>query len=177
MEETMEETPVWTHGSRAAVKNAPLPSHVGSGDPSGKYFGEMLSEDEEKRVDEKGRKVVEGLTWGLASTGLYLTLFAPKNPRDFSSPYGEVLALTDRCYLWMDVGRGRVKTPVEGVGLCLELPSDLGSDALKAQYVSEWVIATVKEILAGFNESPWLPEGIQVCLAMKVDAAISKAGL
>lgn len=171
------DTPIHTPGSRDAVKKAPLPGHVGVGDPSGKYFGQVLTAEEEKRVDEKGRPVVQGMTWGAASTGLYLTLFAPKNPREFTSPYGSTVKLTDRCVLWMDVGLGRVKTPVEGVGLCLELPADLGSDKLKAQYVSEWAVATVKEILAGFGEPPWLSDSAKLQLVMSLDAEIAKAGL
>jgi len=83
----MSETPTYTPGSRPGIAK-PLSDRVGQGDPSGKYFGQILSSDEEKRVDEKGELVVHGKTWGEAQTGLYLTLFAPTYPREFPAPYG-----------------------------------------------------------------------------------------
>jgi len=172
----MSDTPTFHPGARDGIAR-PLSDRVGQGDPTGKYYGQVLTEEEEKRVDEKGERVVYGLPWSRAKTGLYLSLFAPKDPREFTSPYGSTVRLTDKVLLWIDVGVGRVRCPVEGAGLCLELPSDLGQDPLKARYVTEWIIETVKEILGGFRESPWLPEGKQVELVMKIDAAIGKAGL
>ena len=140
----MSEELTYTPGARPGVAR-PLGDNAGVGDPSSKYFGEMLSAEEEKRIDEKGELVVHGKAWGEAATGLYLTLFAPKVPRDFKVPYGEVLPLNDRTLLWMDAGLGRPRAPAEGYGISLELPSDLGRDPLKARYVSEWIIETVKE--------------------------------
>jgi hypothetical protein len=33
-------------------------------------------------------------------------------------------------------------------GACLELPADLGDDAIKRQYVVEWLVETTKESLS-----------------------------
>ena len=95
------------------------PKHpvAGTGHPG---FQEMLSADEEKKVDEKGMPVVLGLPWSAAKTGLYITL----------------------C-----VSRGRIKHDRPVHGLSLELPSDLGRDLLKQKYLMEWLAATAEEAI------------------------------
>ena len=95
------------------------PKHpvAGVGHPN---FQQMMSADDEKKVDEKGMPVVLGLPWSAAATGLYITL----------------------C-----VSRGKVKPDRTVHGLSMELPSDLARDPLKQKYLMEWLAATAEEAI------------------------------
>lgn len=90
------------------------------GKPGHPDFQKMLSADDEKRVDEKGRPVVLGLPWSVAGTGLYITVL---------------------------VTQGKPKPDRSSHGASLEIPSDLARDLLKQKYLVEWIAATAEEAI------------------------------
>jgi len=133
--------------------------YVGLGDPRNPYNGQLLSEDEEKRIDAEGKHVIQGAPWSETSTDLYLSVLAAPGPVTLDrkifggTSVGVNTALTKgadlRVFLGTTLGR-----PVVGVtcyGAALELPVDLGSDPLKRRYVTEWIAHTAVEALSNYG--------------------------
>ena len=127
---------------------------VGVGHPDDPYRGQLLSVDDERRLDERGREVVRGKPWSEASTGLYLTValgegdmvaLRPQlNGTSFSVPERIVSGSDYRLF----VGTFRDHKPAFGkppIGAYLEIPDDLAPDALKRKYVTEWIAHTTVE--------------------------------
>lgn len=126
---------------------------VGQGHPLDPNRGKLLSVDDEKRIDEKGRPVVDGKLWGESATGMYLivmmhdSIFMTEKPvvgRTEIALGGAFLA--GSCKLSIAVHKNGKPTFLhEIVGACLELPDDLANDKQKRQYVIEWMVSTVLE--------------------------------
>lgn len=133
---------------------------VGLGHPDDPYRGQLLSVEDERRLDEKGQPVVKGLAWSEARTGLWLTIAAGAGALSGLSPAhsGGCFSISPRIVRGADmrlfVGTFRDAKPVFSTptcGACLELPSDLGSDSIKRKYVTEWIAHTVIEALSGIG--------------------------
>jgi hypothetical protein len=163
---------------------------TGVGDPSNPYFGQLLSAEDEKRIDEKGRPIVEGKPWSGASTGLWLTVAcAPTmgGAEHAGSPLGgdwlpvSLGLSTYGLKLGVHTTLGRPKFSGTVAGSCMELPSDLASDSIKRKYVVEWLKETCAEALALYGcdvtskRSAYSDLGLSV--ATVAEDAILKAGL
>jgi hypothetical protein len=148
---------------------------VGVGNPLSKLNGQLLSVEDEKSVDDKGNRVVDGLPWSAASTGLYLAIYGYReagfNPRGISCTQLPGLTLAVRA------GVGVPTLPVKNWGACLELPADLGRDGLKRQYLTEWVVETVKEIVTLSGSRISHPDELAAWLMVAVETQIQKTGL
>jgi hypothetical protein len=157
---------------------------TGVGNPLDPYNDELLSVEDEKRLDDKGRLVVHGKPWSSASTGLFLwsalwvgdeiTQLVPggkgQSDIDLSGLYKRKWTLS----IGLSQGRPRFNLPC--VGASIEVPSDIGDDSLKQKYLGEWLVATVLESLE--NRDLPVSKDIMDELALKVsfsaDRAISK---
>jgi hypothetical protein len=129
-------------------KKSPSDGIVGIGHPDFLDARKLLSKDDEKSIDEKGNKVIDGDLWSASATGLYLILFGYKGGGTFGQATGTI-GLGNGLSLMVGSGTGKPTFPIAGWGASLELPADLARDDLKRQYVTEWVIDTAKEILTG----------------------------
>ena len=163
---------------------------TGIGDPSSPHFGSVLTHDEERRIDDKGNPIVEGLPWGDSSTGLYLTLAVVATQQHLmsnrvtlgGSTFPVSLALSP-LGLQMSVittqGIPTFSLPTSGASL--EIPSDLGQDSIKRKYVVEWLRDTAAESLAlagvdlSKNKAAYQHLGLTV--AMAAENAILATGL
>jgi len=157
---------------------------TGVGDPSSPYFKQLLTEDDEARLDTKGNPVVEKSRWGDCGTGLYLVVAAN---------VGDHPAALDRkslgggsfkyAHVNITVVTTKGKPTMNAVfsGACLELPVDLGEDELKRRYVVEWLVDTASEAMAmwGVNISgnPGLYEQLGLRIASTAEHAIQGTGL
>jgi hypothetical protein len=134
--------------------------HTGVGNPLDPYNDELLSEEDEKRLDDKGRLVVHGKPWSAVPTGEYLwtALWLAGHPNgDITQlvPGGRGqsnIYLGDACQdtpwsLSLGISPGKPRFNIPTVGACLEVPDDLGDDPLKQRYVIEWLVDTVHESL------------------------------
>lgn len=158
---------------------------VGMGLPGAEK--ELLSVDEEKSIDEHGQKVVSKLPWSKVSTGLYMTLFVALVAAPDGEAYGKAFCDREMCGDRTLVGpnhqllicgtRGKPKFNLAGWGASLEMPSDLASDSLKKQYVTEWLVHTLTELLgvSGSRHSGSPEFALWVCAT--ADAAIAGTGL
>lgn len=161
---------------------------VGQGHPLDPNRGTLLSEDDEKRIDDKGRPIVDGKLWGDAATGMYLGVMIHEAMFATDLP---VVGRTEVSLGSNFVGAGSSKLSIfasktgkptflhEYVGACLELPDDLGQDATKRQYVVEWLTETVKECF-GVRKID-IPkdkvEDLAYAVAMSSEKAIEATGL
>ena len=130
--------------------------HTGMGNPSDPNFRKLLTAEEERSVDDKGDLVSEGLLWGDAGTGKYLVVALG---RSVLSEYTEFLFNRSRADIDLSkiFGVPAIMTIASAGGLprwlqpcqgaCLEIPADLAEDPIKRQYVTEWLVETVKESL------------------------------
>ena len=132
-------------------KDLPKPL-VGHGHPMDPNRGQLMSEDDEKRIDEQGRPIVDGLLWSRAASGAYLFVVASREPAGSNSHtligascieknLGGV-KLTIGCTI------GKPSFNVATAGACLELPNDLGTDGTKRDYIAQWLAHTCAEALA-----------------------------
>lgn len=123
------------------------PPQVLPGHPLAKEKG--LSEDDEKRVDERGDPVVTGLPWSGASTGLWLALLGTRQPLHIlqAGCTNSMGTEAGGLFLTLVVTEGRPTLSRDAWGSCLELPSDLGQDPLKRAYLMEWLTHTAAETL------------------------------
>lgn len=159
---------------------------VGHGHPLDPNRGQLLSEDDERRVDEKGRPIASGLLWGNSHTGAYICVAVCKDGDWGASKTCIGHTATEkyldgrRIHVFCSVGKPKITVPY--FGACLELPSDLGRDDTKQQYVTEWVAATAAEsiVKAGCRTlvgDPILQGQIAQWVAMSANEAINKLGL
>jgi len=167
---------------------------VGVGHPDDPYRGQLLSVDDERRIDEKGELVVRGVPWSEAGTGLWLTVAVGAGLLAAHVPAhsGKSMSISPRLVRGADmrifVGTFRdVKPRWQGTvtGACLELPHDLGRDDIKHKYVTEWLAHTVIESLAliglgfdmGHKELGEEYQTLALMAAMAAEDAIHGAGL
>jgi hypothetical protein len=163
-------------------KTKPDPNiRTGQGNPASRHYGELLSEEDEKRIDADDRIVVDEKLWGQASTGMYLSLYGTRDEAPVQCDRimsGQSLWLGNTL-LTVSVTLGKPKWDKEGFGLALEVPDDLGRDPSKQDYVTQWVIETTKEIFTGCETV--LPAGTENTLAIwlvdTVDKHIRAQGL
>ncbi len=145
--------------------------------------GVLMSEEDEKSVDELGRPVITGLLWSKAKTGIYLNLFGTLEP-DYAGP--ELLVGGDTIHMgnlsvtaWTTLGVP--KASCDGVGASLELPSDLARDELKKDYLTAWIKTTAMEILHEAVVNRWgglkSPAAFEKWLFMSCEDAIKRTGL
>ena len=131
---------------------------TGVGNPLSPYTGELLSEDDEKRVDDKGHKVAHGLLWSEAKSGRWLTVAL--HDQETLRSQTPLVAQTDmnlnkvvyntkgkRWTLSLTTSEVLPRLYHASVGAALELPLDLANDSIKRGYVSEWLINTCDEAL------------------------------
>lgn len=132
---------------------------VGVGDPSSPYHGQLLSMEDERRLDSKGQEVVRGLPWADTATGLYLAVLCSNGPvkADRHVKGGTSVSvnptLSKGADIRMFVGTflGKPSFANECWGAAIELPSDLGHDEIKRKYLTEWIAHTSVESLSGFG--------------------------
>ena len=133
--------------------------HTGVGNPLSPYNMEVLSEDDEKRVDDKGNLVAEGKLWSEAGTGMYLSVVLHNRAVMHAATKVEAqvdMNIKDAVYgngrywtLSLTTGVGKPRFMHNAFGASLELPVDLADDSVKRQYTTEWLCDTVLESLAG----------------------------
>ena len=151
------------------------------GDP--RQRKEMLTEEEEKKVDDKGNLVVYGATWSSVPTGIFLSVYATppvSNPARVTncSKWFRATRRTKNARFIIATSFGRPAWDQEGVGCCLELPGDLGQDTLKQQYVVEWLMHTMVECCELTQTDPeWLVSEAAKTLAATAEELIKKTGL
>jgi hypothetical protein len=161
------------------------------GDPNSPLYGQVLTAEEEKKVDDQGRPVVEGLPWSEAKTGLYLVVAcmgkSPKADRPMLGgtsvdvPKAMCSGIKRNRVMLVGTFMGRPAFDTQYTGCALELPADLARDALKRQYVVEWLAETAKESLeeSGVNlkRDRALFDQLALWLAMAAQDAIAQTGL
>lgn len=133
--------------------------HTGVGNPLSPYTTEVLSEEDEKRIDDKGNLITEGMLWSEAGTGVYLSVALHNRSKMHSATQVEaqvdldikdaVLGNGKQWTLSLSTGAGKPRFMHDTYGASLELPMDLADDRTKRQYVTEWLTNTALEALAG----------------------------
>lgn len=129
---------------------------TGVGNPLSPYTDELLSADDEKGIDDKGLKIVEGLLWSKAATDLYLWValwVGDELTQLVPGGTGQSDISLDSVYdggwsLSLGVSKGKPRFNLPTVGASLEIPYDLGDDSIKRQYVAEWLVNTTVEALS-----------------------------
>ena len=164
--------------------------HTGVGNPLDPYNNELLSVEDEKSLDDKGRRVVMGELWSKAGTDLWLgvalhpqlsgkMLFPSVAQVDLD--LSDIVSFTKAQWvLTLSVTQGR--TPVyvhDVVGAALELPSDLATDPLKRTYVAEWLNNTVDECFKNRKLRVGTSKYMDLAIAMERagDLLIQRTGL
>lgn len=156
---------------------------VGQGHPLDPNRHQVLSQDDEKRIDDKGRPIVEGKLWSDCSTGLYLVVaLHSQTMRCDRVIKGQTEVDTQKDFkLTLGVTLGRPTFGVPVVGACLEIPEDLGTDKIKQQYVSEWLADTVFEAFDDrgvvLKSDETFTINLIECVAHASDSAIAAVGL
>ena len=127
----------------------------GVGNPLSPYNDELLSVEDEKRIDDKGRLVAEGLLWSDAATDNYiwgalwtgteLTQLVPGGRGQSDIDLGKVYS--GNWKLSIGISQGKPRFNKATVGAAFELPMDLAEDAIKRQYIAEWLSETIAEAL------------------------------
>lgn len=127
---------------------------TGVGNPLSPYNDVLLSAEDEKRMDDKGNLVVEGLPWSQVPTNRYLwvalwwgselTQLVPGGKGQTDTRLGW---WSGRYNLSMGISVGPPRFNKATIGACIEVPADLADDPLKKQYMVEWLVATVQEAL------------------------------
>ena len=158
---------------------------VGVGDPSSPYFGQLLSEEDEAKLDNKGEPIVEGDRWGDCSTGMYLVVAVGANNNPFTlldrKSLGGGTFPFGRVQITVVTTEGKPRFTQTVAGACLELPVDLGRDELKRRYVVEWLTDTAAEALAmngvDLGGHPGLYKQLGLQVAVTAENAIQGTGL
>ena len=159
---------------------------VGHGHPLDPNRGKLLSVDDEKRVDEEGRPIAEGLLWSEAHTGAYLCLALTREDglSISNTPIGYHTTNKNlqhsHIHVFCSVGKPKINQSY--VGACIELPSDLGRDSTKQLYITEWIAATAAESLVQASEThlahdPILANQMASWVALSANESINKLGL
>jgi hypothetical protein len=168
-------------------KDLPTPV-VEHGHPMDPNRGKLLTEDDEKRIDEEGRPIAEGDLWSQAHTGAYLCVAVVYGDKPLSADktmIGHQVfggPTTDQRKLHVFCAIGKPKMNQQYAGACLELPGDLGRDRAKQQYVTEWIMATAGEafVLAGATtmiSDPLIQNQCALAVLEKANRAINHLGL
>ncbi len=161
---------------------------VGMGDPSSPLFGQLLSVEDEQKLDPKGELVVNKAPWSKVSTGLYLTVAVTllgtlKVSKTLGGRPIPVPWQLSKTPLWLYVLTSEGKTTFDGVvaGAALELPSDLGQASLNRKYVVEWIRDTATEGLAMYGadlaNQPEAYKTLGLSVAIAAEEAIMRTGL
>lgn len=141
---------------------------------------EVLTAEEEKKLDEHGKRVVNGEPWSYVPTGLYLTIFGNRPSLERlgcdRAFVGQSLRM-EELLLTVCTSAGKPTFNADGWGASLELPADLARDALKKQYVTEWMIETTREVFGEAEARLENGDQFAVWLAMTADSAIRATGL
>jgi hypothetical protein len=163
------------------MDNKPI---VGQGHPLDPDRHKVLSADDERRIDEKGVAVVDGKLWGDSGTGMYLVVGLHTVPLSADRKmvgHSEIDTGVHKYKMTMAVCHGKPTFLHPIVGACLELPDDLGSDAKKRQYVTEWIVNTVMEAFADrdiiLTKDEVFTMNLMECVAHAADIAIQATGL
>ena len=163
------------------MKDKPI---VGQGHPLDPDRKKILSPDDEKRIDEKGVPVVDGKLWSKSGTDLYIVVGLSNGPlvadRDIIGT-AEISLDKFGYLLTLGVTRGKPTFSIDVIGACLELPDDLGADAKKRGYVTEWLVNTVIESLENrdilLSKDDTFTINLMECVAHGADIAITAAKL
>ena len=128
---------------------------TGVGNPLSPYSDELLSAEDEKRIDDKGRLITTGLLWSEAATDYYLwtalwvgdelTQLVPGGKAQSDIDLGKVYKGNWKLSIGISLGKPRFNKPT--VGAAFELPMDLGEDEVKRQYIAKWLSETIAESL------------------------------
>ena len=116
----------------------------------------MLSEADEKRIDEEGRPIVDGLLWSEAASGAYLFVCVSREAVKSGKTLIGATVVTKTVkpnILTIGCTIGKPTFNVPFIGACLEIPTDLGTDAIKRAYVAAWLAHTAAEALAKAGSS------------------------
>jgi hypothetical protein len=161
---------------------------VEHGHPMDPNRGVLLSEDDEKSIDEEGRPIIGGKLWSQAHTGAYLCVAVVYGDQDIST--GKTMIgyrklggkATDERYVHIFCSIGKPKINQRYAGACLEVPSDLGDDEIKQKYVTEWVLSTAAEalVMAGATtmvNDPVLQNQTAQEVLMKANLSLNALGL
>lgn len=163
---------------------------VGEGYPLDPDRKKVLSADDEKRVDEKGRPIVDGKLWSEAASGAYLVIILSSGAVAISADkqfvgvteidLGPAFKAPNFKLSMMVSKQGKPSFHHPVVGACLELPDDLGRDKTKQQYIIEWIVHTVMECFE--DRGIAIPQGtpkdeLMFAVAQASDKAIQSLGL
>lgn len=151
----------------------------------------LLSERDEKSLDDKGNPIVTGKPWSEAKTNMFLVIVLHRIPlsanvtfvgrtdlklgQEFTGSRGAEIS-----FMVSKNGKPTFLHPT--IGACLELPDDLGKDILKIKYVTEWIMDTVKESL-DIGQIKYPPKdsngdlGFKEGMLMAAERAIRASGL
>jgi hypothetical protein len=154
---------------------------TGVGNPLSPYTEELLSVEDEKRLDDKGDLITSGLLWSQSHTDTYmwialwrgteLTQLVPggKGQSDIS-----LEMLWSGWSLSIGISPGRPRFNLGTIGAALEVPSDLGEDPIKSQYIAEWIGDTIAECLgtAGLRTSSDKLKDLGLLVSTAADRAI-----
>jgi hypothetical protein len=116
------------------------PPEVKIGHPLGDLSGNSL--DDDKRMDEKGNVVVDGQLWSQSHTGLWLSLLGT---RGGLAPIGvisiaEEMTTVGGLNVALVTTFGKPQWTTETIGQAIEIPSDLGQDPSKREYMTAWIL-------------------------------------
>ena len=124
---------------------------VGHGHPMDPNRGVLMSEDDEKRMDDEGRPIALGLLWSKAHSGAYLVVAVTNEPPKTNKTMIGASVLEkglNNHYLTIACTVGKPQFHMAMTGACLEIPTDLGNDEIKRDYVAQWLAHTAAEALA-----------------------------
>lgn len=141
----------YTHEEAKELADS-LDIKVEHGDPRSQYYGQLLSVEDEKRLGHDDQPVATGKMWSEAHSDVYLTVGIAKAGTVLTSgmmyAYAEE-SIPNGKQIILATSRGKPKIESGAVaGASLELPADLGEDAAKRQYVTEWLTHTLLESMA-----------------------------
>jgi hypothetical protein len=132
---------------------------TGVGNPLNPYNDELLSERDEKSVDDKGHKIVGEKLWSESGTGHYVWVALwTHSDKGVYWPTLEQLTLggsgqtdiplgIEEWYLSLGASKGKPRFGRPTVGACLEIPEDCYKDRFKSQYMAEWIANTAIEAM------------------------------
>ncbi len=134
-------------GKREEDLPRPIVDH---GHPLDPNRGVLMTEDDEKRIDDQGRPIVDGLLWSKAASGAYIFVVVSKETLTSNKTLiGATLIEKQLDGRKLSIGCtiGKPTFGVTHYGACLEIPTDLGRDGIKRDYVAQWLAHTAAEAL------------------------------
>jgi hypothetical protein len=160
------------------------PPEVKIGHPLGDLSGNSL--DDDKRMDEKGNVVVDGQLWSQSHTGLWLSLLGT---RGGLAPIGvisiaEEMTTVGGLNVALVTTFGKPQWTTETIGQAIEIPSDLGQDPSKREYMTAWILRTMLEIFTLSAAENWFrgipaggEDGFALWLTTAAEGVIRRTGL